>query len=112
MWSSLPPALADTFPMPFIGSIIPQKVAAPQQTRARGKSPKGQEPAEERGAFTDAMDQAELSVTETGELAGERRIAEAASEDSAEDRQSQVYYGPDGAQSKEDADPSSLDVSG
>ncbi|MEM9081963.1 MAG: hypothetical protein AAGB34_00085 [Planctomycetota bacterium] len=80
--------------MPFVGSIIPKQIAAPTPIKPKPAKKKGEEPTSP-SAFSEIMDEAELSVKETAQPQTDRKVADAASEDSDEDRrQKATQYGP------------------
>lgn len=95
--------------MPFVGSLISAKQAAPPPARPKSKKERAEESGNTK-RLAEARDEAELSVEVTEQVGTERKIAENASEESAEDRAAQVYYGP-GQPDRRDAS-STLDLEG
>ncbi|MEM1167189.1 MAG: hypothetical protein AAGI30_12970 [Planctomycetota bacterium] len=95
--------------MPFVGSIISARQASPPPPATKSRKEKAEESRDPR-RLAEVRDEAELSVQQVEQTGTERPIAENTSEDSAEDREAQVYYGP--GSNERGAEPPRLDLEG
>ncbi|MEO1128156.1 MAG: hypothetical protein AAFX05_00445 [Planctomycetota bacterium] len=84
--------------MPFIGSIIPRNVAAPDTTAEKlRRAREDKKRTDKASAFSEILDEAELaSVEEIRETERSQEAQELATEEGTEDRQKHGSYQPGG----------------